>query len=310
MKNIFYLVKKVIHKSSIVKLLREIIYPDGIYCSNCGSRQLRRKSKKHVFPRQYKCSCCGKHFSETEDTILAHCKLDVIEIFLLIVLLFLKFSYLSISHLLGINYKSAYRLGMKIKTNLFSKREEYHFTGETEMDEVYVTAGNKGHLSLERESRVRGLKQRGRGTYDTDRPPIFGIVNRDTCLIKLFVCVNLLISTIEPIIKNIVIAGSIIYTDEYCIYNRLTSWGYTHKTVCHSAGEYALDYDGDGINEAHCNTVEGLWSLLRQYLRQFRGVRKDKLKYYVNFFEYSYNANKLDYSGEKIIRDMIIKKVA
>jgi hypothetical protein len=34
------------------------------------------------------------------------------------------------------------------------------------------------------------------------------------------------------------------FTDEYAIYNRLEQWGVEHKTVNHSAGEYARDEDG------------------------------------------------------------------
>ena len=51
--------------------------------------------------------------------------------------------------------------------------------------------------------------------------------------------------------------GSLIYTDEYDIYARLTAWGYGHKTVCHARGEYARDDDGDGLCEVHVNTMEG-----------------------------------------------------
>jgi transposase len=32
-----------------------------------------------------------------------------------------------------------------------------------------------------------------------------------------------------------------VYTDEYDIYSRLVEWGYQHKSVNHSAGEYARD---------------------------------------------------------------------
>ena len=46
-------------------------------------------------------------------------------------------------------------------------------------------------------------------------------------------------------------SGSLVYTDEYDIYARLEPWGYKHQTVCHSAGEYARDEDGDGFCEVH-----------------------------------------------------------
>ncbi len=98
--------------------------------------------------------------------------------------------------------------------------------------------------------------------------------------------------TIEPLIKATVSAGALIYTDEYDIYHRLETWGYAHKTVCHSAGEYARDDDGDGFCEVHVNTVEGLWSLLRSWLRPHRGISQEKLPVYLGFFEFVHNARK------------------
>jgi transposase-like protein len=64
--------------------------------------------------------------------------------------------------------------------------------------------------------------------------------------------------TIEPLIKATIASGSLIYTDEYGIYNALNEWGYEHNTVCHGAGEYARDDDGDGFCEVHVTCVGGL----------------------------------------------------
>lgn len=52
------------------------------------------------------------------------------------------------------------------------------------------------------------------------------------------------------------------------------------KSVCHSAGEYARDEDGDGFHEVHINTMEGFWSLLRSWLRPHRGISQEKLPIY------------------------------
>lgn len=98
--------------------------------------------------------------------------------------------------------------------------------------------------------------------------------------------------TIEPIIKAAVEAGSLIYTDEYGIYNALEDWGFSHKTVCHSAGEYARDEDGDGFHEVHVNTIEGVWSLLRSWLRPHRGISQEKLPIYLGFFEFMHNVRR------------------
>lgn len=98
--------------------------------------------------------------------------------------------------------------------------------------------------------------------------------------------------TIEPIIKDVVVSGTQVYTDEYDIYARLTQWGYSHKSVCHGSGEYARDDDDDGFCEVHVNTMEGFWSLLRSWLRPHRGISQEKLPIYLGFFEFVHNVRK------------------
>ena len=91
--------------------------------------------------------------------------------------------------------------------------------------------------------------------------------------------------TIGPLRRAMIEPDTHIYTDEYDSYNRLTDWGYAHRTVCHSHGEYARDEDGDGFHEVHVNTIEGFWSLLRSWRRPHRGISQEKLPLYLGFFE-------------------------
>ena len=98
--------------------------------------------------------------------------------------------------------------------------------------------------------------------------------------------------TIEPVITAVVARGTLVHTDEYGIYARLEDWGYWHKTVCHGRGEYARDEDGDGSCEVHVNTMEGVWSLLRSWLRPHRGISQDKLPLYLGFFQFVHNARR------------------
>ena len=80
-----------------------------------------------------------------------------------------------------------------------------------------------------------------------------------------------------PLVQSTIAPGTLVYTDEYDIYNRLPEWGYRHQTVCHSHGEYARDDDGDGFHEVHVNSMEGFWSLLRSWLRPHRGISQESL---------------------------------
>jgi transposase len=79
-----------------------------------------------------------------------------------------------------------------------------------------------------------------------------------------------------------------VYTDEWRGYGRLPEIGRRHATVCHGSGEWARDDDGDGVREVHCNTLEGTWTGVRNFLRPFRGVSKVYLHQYVGIFQWGY----------------------
>lgn len=176
---------------------------------------------------------------------------------------------------------------------------------------MYITAGHKGHpevvARLGREGRRRKLRgKRGRGTLAEEKPPILGLLqwNGEVSIQKL---PNVQQRTSQPIITKTVAAGSMIYSDEYDIYNRLTEWGYGHKSVNHSAGEYARDEDGDGFHEVHVNSMEGLWSLLRSWLRPHRGISQEKLPCYLGFFEFIHNVRR---RGKNLLHSLLATLVA
>ena len=167
---------------------------------------------------------------------------------------------------------------------------------EVECDEAYVIAGHKGQpdvvKSKERQGRRRQRQGKaGRGTLAKERPPVFGMMQRGGQVV-INLLANVKQKTIEPLIKDTIIPGTLIYTDEYSIYARLHVWGYDHKRVNQGRGEFARDEDGDGFCEVHVNTMEGFWSLLRSWLRPHRGISQEKLPLYLGFFEFVHNVRK------------------
>ena len=111
-------------------------------------------------------------------------------------------------------------------------------------------------------------------------------------LVVLKVLPNVKQKTIKPLLTATLARNATLFTDEYNIYHQVEQWGFKHKVVNHGQGEYARDEDGDGFCEVHCNTQEGIWSLLRSWLRPHRGVSQEKLPFYVGFFEWIYNLKK------------------
>ena len=128
-----------------------------------------------------------------------------------------------------------------------------------------------------------------------DRPPVVGTVGRSSGQIRLKVCDNTQQITIQPQVEATTLPTATVFTDESDAYNRIPASGRERQTVCHSQGEYARDADGDGFCEVHCNTMEGIWVGLRNFLRPFRGMHKKYLHLYVGMFEWSYNLRWIDF---------------
>src|SRR5260370_22163862 len=147
---------------------------------------------------------------------------------------------------------------------------------------------SEAHLDPADPARRRANKQRGHGTYDNDRPPIVGTVGRESGKVRLRMVNHTDGQTLTSHVEHFTQQGTQVYTDEWQAYNHLDR---PHNTVCHALKELARDDDGDGIREVHINTVEGMWTLVRNFLRPFRGVHKKFLAAYLAICEFHINLN-------------------
>jgi transposase-like protein len=141
------------------------------------------------------------------------------------------------------------------------------------------------------------------GPWRKKSSPFFGMIQRGGRVL-LRMLANVQRKTIKPIIERAIAKGTLVFTDEYDIYSNLKRMGYEHKTVCHSKGEYARDEDGDGdgFYEVHVNTMEGVWSLLRSWLRPHRGISQEHLPFYIGFFEFVHNTRA---RGKPLFKSML-----
>lgn len=170
---------------------------------------------------------------------------------------------------------------------------------------MYQNAGEKGELHPlpSDPPRRRANKRRGRGTMANDRPPILGIWGRDSGHVRFFVITNTTQAIIVPLVVGHTLPSSTLYTDECNAYNPISATGRSHSTVCHSRREWARDDDGDGIREVHSNSMEGIWTGLRNFLRPFRGGHKRYLAQYVAIFEWTHN---LKFVNDSFLRSLMI----
>ena len=156
----------------------------------------------------------------------------------------------------------------------------------------FRTRGKKGekHRDPRDPPRRRANKQRGHGTYEKDRPPIVGTVGRESGQCRLRVRHHTDGKTLQTHVHGYTRKNTTCYTDEWQGYTRLQR---SHSTVCHGKKEWARDDDGDGVCEVHVNTIEGLWTTARNFLRPFRGVHKKYLHAYLARCEHKINLKRI-----------------
>jgi transposase-like protein len=272
------------------EMLIRIRWPQGAQCPHCGERD-----PQYVRLAEAGDPGEGGTFTPLTGTLLDGMRIDVRTLWLIVELFADGKASLETASEARVNRHTTDRLFRLLRAAIYQTRslKPMVLAAEDvgEMDEVYITAGLKGQaggLQLEREARRRGLKRRGRGNWDSDRLPVFGLLCRGG-QVRLFVLRNVQTETIQPIVYQMVERGARVYTDGYCIYHFLSRDGYQHQVVNHGAGEYALDLDGDGQCEVHCNTMECTWSWLRQMIRTYRGVSKVYLPLYIAQFEFLFN---------------------
>jgi transposase-like protein len=232
--------------------------------------------------------------------------------FTFLYLMGLNVSNQQIAEELGLNTSDGQVMAELLRGGIVQRRAKVRMKGVVECDEVYVVAGHKG-----RPEKIKGRRRRrrrlqgapGRGTLEKEKPPIFGMIERGG-EVRIIMLENVRQHTIRPFIEETIEPGTVVNTDEYVIYDALPRWGYVRKSVCHSAGEYARDEDGDGFHEVHVNTMEGFWSLLRSWLRPHRGISQEKLPIYLGFFEFVHNVRRRGRALLGSLLDALLQPVA
>jgi transposase-like protein len=276
------------------RFLLDLFHPEGLRCPRCQAQDgftIHRYVREPVL--DYRCTACGRVFNAWTGTVFQGTHYRPSTLILIIRGFAQGVSTAQLARELGCSRRHLLDLRHKYQkmsqTNL--DRRPLKDT-EVEADEMYQNAGEKGvpHLDPDDPPRRRANKRRGHGTMENDRPPVVGVVGRQSGEGRFEVVDNADRETLENIVISTTIAGAALYTDEWGGYNHLAELGRNHSTVCHTPGqrEWARDDDGDGVREVHVNTLEGIWTGVRDFLRIFRGVNKDYLGQYVGIFEWGY----------------------
>jgi transposase len=249
--------------------LKNYLYPDGIYCEKC------KKITKHyrVSGRTaYACDMCGNHIYPMAGTIFEK---SVTPLRLWFYAIFLMsatrcgISAKQIQRETDVTYKTAWRMFKQIRSLL--QENPNPVCGEFELDDTYIGGKRPG--------------KRGRGAEH--KTPVFGMVERKGS-VKAHKTEDLKSATVYPLMKATILPESKVYSDEFTGYKNIKKLGYSHSTINHGLEVWV---EGD----AHTNTIEGFWSLLKRGINGVYHAVSDKyLQHYINEYAFRYNHRKDD----------------
>jgi transposase-like protein len=259
-----------------------------LQCPRCQSAAVDPWGTYHYRPgcKRSWCNGCERTFNDLTHTMMHQSTRSLPYWILATFLLCLACSSRRITREVGVHIRTSYRWCWWLRNAALSYELHRQLEGTVEADDLYHTAGNKGQAKhggkkpLGRRARGRRKKREpGRGHYDKDRPAIIAWVSRHGAVV-LQATRDFTVQTVQTAANLAVHTGSRLYTDSASSYRALK--GYVHEFVNHTQKEYAR-------GDVHENRAECLFSLLKPYLRVFRGVSKYNLPGYVGFFQFLRN---------------------
>lgn len=288
-------IQDLMNEDACYQFLLDLFHPAGLRCPRCHAAEgfyTHRYFREPVL--DYRCPQCGRVFNAWTGTILQGTHWRPSQIVLILRGFAQGTPTAQLARELACSRRHLLDLRHRMQDLAWAGLDRTPLTDSSvEADEAYQNAGEKGvpHEDPENPPRRRANKVRGHGTMANDRPPIIGVVGRESGEARLDVAENADQKTLNTFVVKNTKRGAVVNTDEWSGYDRLPRHGRGRVSVCHTPGkrEWARDDDGDGVREVHNNTMEGLWTGVRNFLRPFRGVNKWYLKQYVAMCEWAYN---------------------
>ena len=291
-------IQDLLNEEECYQYLLDVLHPKGLACPK--GHPLPSDQAPHDRTREpivnYRCRDCGAVYNLFTNTILQGTHYDSCTIVLMLRGFAKGAPTQMLADELGLDYGTVLKWRHRLQEQALVPTEEETLPDEqVEADEMYQNAGEKGdnHDDPDDPPRQRANPRRGRGTYETDRPVIVGTVGRESQRLQLTLAPDSRNQTLVPIFSDQIAETATLFSDEAYHFLALADQVDTHYSLDHNQNEFARDPDEDGFHEIHSNTIEGIWTGLRNFLRRFRGVHKDYLSQYVAMYEWAFNLKEI-----------------
>lgn len=251
--------------------LEALRWPNGPYCPHCGEVEAVTKlAGKSTRPGVWKCRSCRKPFSVTVGTVFERSHIPLSKWIMATHLLCASKKGISahqLHRMLGVTYKTAWFMAHRIRLAMSPGENPDPIGGPdkiVEADETYLTKSKrtrkpKGHIPNQRHA-----------------PQVFSLIERGGDIRSTYVDQT----TVRKVIRDQIHEESKLVTDSANTYKFILK---NHEAVDHSKFEWKRD-------EAHTNTLEGFFSILKRGLvGTYQHVDKKHLNRYLAEFDFRQN---------------------
>lgn len=270
--------------------LESIRWEHGVYCPHCGNNHpdsIHRLQGKSHRPGLYQCNECRQHFTVTVGTVMERSKIPLTKWVLGFHLYAASKKGMSahqLHRMLGVTYKTAWFMAHRIREAM---KEDVKSSGPLggegktiEADEAYHGRREDGYVSPKRKG-LPYLKRK-----KPMKRAIVGLVERGG-KVRTFHVQHATKDAVRDVLVRNADRASILYTDESNLYPVTGKEFATHRTVKHSAKEYARR-EGDVI--VHTNTIENVFSVFKRgMVGVYQHCGEAHLHRYLAEFDFRYN---------------------
>lgn len=265
-KNLLELERRFSTEEACRQYLYELRWPDGFRCPRCWHGK-----GWHSRDGLIRCTACDYKASVIAGTVFEGTRKQLVLWFRAIWWVTSQKNGASargVQRVLGLgSYETAWAWLHKLRRAMLRPGRD-RLSGTVEVDEIYIGGKKPG--------------KRGRGAEGKALVVIVAQVkDKHIGRIRLHRVADASAGSLEPVVQQAVVAGSIVRTDGWNGYNRLKALGYTHEVVRKNADV------GDNLLP-HCNRVAAL--LKRWLMGTHQGaVSNEHLDYYLDEYTFRFN---------------------
>lgn len=247
-----------------------------IYCPKCGSFHLIKNGKVKGHQR-FICADCNQHFTEYRNTIFNLTKKNIQLWKSYIKMMFDGYTIKQIANELNICIQTSFRWRHKILSVLENKFMNDTLSGIVEVDETLILFSHKGQKIDGVKGRKRGGKATKRGQSNQQKGILVAIDRKKNVISEIYGEGKISTKEVNNILYGRIKKKSVLVADGCRAYDKFAD-----------ENNFELVKIGEEKKKGiyHINNVNNYHSLLKEFLRGFKGISTKYLHKYLAWYKF------------------------